>query len=349
MSDNPFRRPPHAPPPAPAGEVVPDTSASAANTAQELVPPAAETSAGALPGARELAGQADAVAAATLERTARTVRESLLPGGESLAAGERESAAPANAATAASSGAGELAGQAGAVVAETAQEPARPAHTAAAKGPDARELANTVARESVPPSRNAASSDGSNPAGAVEAEISANLGRAVQRGEVSAAVVESATPSEALSAEPVILPPTVTEVQAGWYNPAEPGKANQPPSQAGWRKAPELVPAPPPFVEPEAPVQLQPAPPPMMGESRSWMALFSGLAWIVLCFELGAFLLVYPWMDGWDQNYFATLQPAWHDVWVNPWIRGAVSGLGTVNILIALIELFRYLRHWLFD
>jgi len=148
---------------------------------------------------------------------------------------------------------------------------------------------------------------------------------------------------------PLASPPPVTEVQAGWYNPAEPGKADQPPSQAGWRKAPELAPAPPPFVEQQPSVQLPAEAPPMMGQSRSWMAMFSGLAWIVLCFELGAFLLVYPWMDGWDQNYFATLRPAWHDVWVNPWIRGAVSGLGTVNILIALIELFRYLRHWLFD
>jgi len=144
-------------------------------------------------------------------------------------------------------------------------------------------------------------------------------------------------------------PPPVTEVQAGWYTPAEPGGGDQPPSQPGWRRAPELGPAPPPLVGPNSAEPLPPAPPPMMGESRSWMALFSGLAWIVLCFELGAFLLVYPWMDGWDQNYFATLRPAWHDVWVNPWIRGAVSGLGTVNILIALIELFRYLRHWLFD
>ncbi|MBM3768298.1 MAG: hypothetical protein FJW32_23185 [Acidobacteria bacterium] len=158
-----------------------------------------------------------------------------------------------------------------------------------------------------------------------------------------------AEPAQAAPESPEASPPPVTEVQAGWYNPAEPGKADQPPSQAGWRKTPELAPAPPPFVEQQPSGQLPAEAPPMMGQSRSWMAMFSGLAWIVLCFELGAFLLVYPWMDGWDQNYFATLQPAWHDVWVNPWIRGAVSGLGTVNILIALIELFRYLRHWLFD
>jgi hypothetical protein len=79
------------------------------------------------------------------------------------------------------------------------------------------------------------------------------------------------------------------------------------------------------------------------------LSLFSGLAWIILCFELGAFLVVYPWMEGWQHNLYATLSPGWNTVWVNPWLRGAVSGLGAVNLLIALVELFRYLRHWLFE
>jgi hypothetical protein len=54
-------------------------------------------------------------------------------------------------------------------------------------------------------------------------------------------------------------------------------------------------------------------------------------------------------MEGWQHNLYATLSPGWNTVWVNPWLRGAVSGLGAVNLLIALVELFRYLRHWLFE
>ena len=79
------------------------------------------------------------------------------------------------------------------------------------------------------------------------------------------------------------------------------------------------------------------------------MAMCSGLAWIILCFELGAFLVVYPWMDGWDQNMFANWRQGWNAVWLSPWFRGAVSGIGTLNLIIALVELFRYLRYWLFE
>lgn len=91
-----------------------------------------------------------------------------------------------------------------------------------------------------------------------------------------------------------------------------------------------------------------PVPPPLP-RKRSWLALFSGLAWIILCFELGAFLVVYPWMDGWDQNLFAHWREGWNVVWLSPWFRGAVSGLGALNLIIALVELFRYLRYWLFE
>jgi hypothetical protein len=90
-------------------------------------------------------------------------------------------------------------------------------------------------------------------------------------------------------------------------------------------------------------------PPPPVRRQRSWGALLSGLAWIILCFELGAFLVVYPWMDSWDQNMLATWREGWNGVWLSFWFRGAVSGVGALNLIIALVELFRYLRHWLFE
>ncbi len=102
---------------------------------------------------------------------------------------------------------------------------------------------------------------------------------------------------------------------------------------------------------PPPPPQLEvvDAPPPPPPRKRSWVAMFSGLAWIILCFELGAFLVVYPWMDGWDHNLFATWREGWNPVWLSPWFRGAISGLGAVNLIIALVELYRYLRYWLFE
>ena len=105
--------------------------------------------------------------------------------------------------------------------------------------------------------------------------------------------------------------------------------------------------APPPLAEPpaEAAAEMETSP----RRKRSWLSQVSGLAWIILCFELGAFLLVYPWMDGWDRNVLALWLPGLQPYWANTWLRGAISGLGTVNIVIALTELFRYLKHWLFE
>ena len=72
---------------------------------------------------------------------------------------------------------------------------------------------------------------------------------------------------------------------------------------------------------------------------RLWKIIF-----ILFCFELGVFLLVFPWLDYWDNNSLATLTPWISSVWNNPYFRGALSGLGVLNIYISLLEVFRLRR-----
>jgi hypothetical protein len=77
-----------------------------------------------------------------------------------------------------------------------------------------------------------------------------------------------------------------------------------------------------------------------------WFSRLSTLLFIIFCFELGLFLLIYPWTEGWTSNYFASVvpdrfQPIWHDLWTNSYARGAVSGLGVINLWVALAELFQ--------
>ena len=79
-----------------------------------------------------------------------------------------------------------------------------------------------------------------------------------------------------------------------------------------------------------------------------WLVKIGWLAWIILCFELGAFLLVYPWMDGWTQSGVQDWFGGIDDFWSNPYFRGALSGLGLLNIYISLMELFYYLKSLLF-
>ncbi|MCC7497503.1 MAG: hypothetical protein IT160_08000 [Bryobacterales bacterium] len=65
---------------------------------------------------------------------------------------------------------------------------------------------------------------------------------------------------------------------------------------------------------------------------------------VALCAMVGVFLTVYPWMPCepgfpcWDNNRAVNLLPRWSQIWKSPYFRGAVSGLGLVNIYVALLE-----------
>jgi hypothetical protein len=75
-----------------------------------------------------------------------------------------------------------------------------------------------------------------------------------------------------------------------------------------------------------------------------WYHKAAALLYVFFCFEIGVFLLVFPWMDVWPHNWFSGLGPGWYALWSSPYFRGAVSGLGLVNIAIAFAELFRLRR-----
>jgi hypothetical protein len=92
-------------------------------------------------------------------------------------------------------------------------------------------------------------------------------------------------------------------------------------------------------VEPQQPVEAT------LGERPvySWYHKFGALLFVIFCFEVGVFLLVFPWLDAWDTNSIG-LFPGLHSVWENTYFRGALSGLGIVNIYISFLEVFRLRR-----
>src|SRR6185436_20175666 len=84
-------------------------------------------------------------------------------------------------------------------------------------------------------------------------------------------------------------------------------------------------------------------------------ARLSVIFYIILCFEIGIFLTVLPWwpqgmwgLSDWGNNYFLlyaarkmgsqTLQT----VVASGWVRGAVSGVGILNLGIAFWEIFHF-------
>jgi len=60
---------------------------------------------------------------------------------------------------------------------------------------------------------------------------------------------------------------------------------------------------------------------------------------IAFFLEVGFVLILVPWSPFWDRNYFAQHLPAVEVLITNDFFRGAVSGLGVLNILMGIGEI----------
>jgi hypothetical protein len=76
---------------------------------------------------------------------------------------------------------------------------------------------------------------------------------------------------------------------------------------------------------------------------RLWVILFA-----IFAFEIGSFLVAFPWMDSWTLNHLPSFFPGHEielqDLWDDPYFRGALSSLGLLNVYIALREAFHLIR-----
>jgi hypothetical protein len=75
-----------------------------------------------------------------------------------------------------------------------------------------------------------------------------------------------------------------------------------------------------------------------------WQRRLLRLSLALFVFEVGAFLVIFPWTESWNINYFQTLTPGIQDLWYQPSFRGALTGLGFVNIYIACLQVVRSFR-----
>ena len=72
---------------------------------------------------------------------------------------------------------------------------------------------------------------------------------------------------------------------------------------------------------------------------KLWAVVFA-----IFCAEIGLFLVIYPWTQVWESNYLLSLVPQWADIWFSGFFRGALSGLGLLNLYIAGLEIYRLKR-----
>jgi len=86
-------------------------------------------------------------------------------------------------------------------------------------------------------------------------------------------------------------------------------------------------------------------------------ARLSVIFYIILCLEIGLFLTVLPWwpqgmwgLSDWGNNYFLlyaarkTGYQGLQAVIASGWVRGAVSGVGLLNLGIAFWEILNFKR-----
>src|SRR5260370_25676866 len=84
-------------------------------------------------------------------------------------------------------------------------------------------------------------------------------------------------------------------------------------------------------------------------------AKLSVVFYIILCLEIGIFLTVLPWwpqgmlgLSDWGNNYFllyAARKTGYYGlqaVVASGWVRGAVTGVGLLNLGIAFWEIFHF-------
>ncbi len=61
--------------------------------------------------------------------------------------------------------------------------------------------------------------------------------------------------------------------------------------------------------------------------------------------EVGIILILVPWSRFWDRNYFVESMPLLQAFVRNNFVRGAVSGIGVLNLIAGLADL-RALLPW---
>ena len=80
---------------------------------------------------------------------------------------------------------------------------------------------------------------------------------------------------------------------------------------------------------------------PVPGEGKQ---LLLRLLLVAFFIEAGLLLLVLPWSAFWERNYFVYAWPAFEPVFLSAYVRGGVTGIGVLNLVAGLSELWAMLN-----
>jgi hypothetical protein len=78
-----------------------------------------------------------------------------------------------------------------------------------------------------------------------------------------------------------------------------------------------------------------------LGRLGRWIG---GFLTAFLYTSMGVLLMLLPWLPSWSENYFSGSSWGWYSIWMNPYFRGAISGVGVLNLSVSFLELLRLMR-----
>ena len=73
-----------------------------------------------------------------------------------------------------------------------------------------------------------------------------------------------------------------------------------------------------------------------------WLQRLFVIVYVVFCIELGIALIALPWHPVWNNNKLLVHWPALRHVLQHGFVRGAVSGLGLLDLWLGISEAINY-------
>ena len=73
-----------------------------------------------------------------------------------------------------------------------------------------------------------------------------------------------------------------------------------------------------------------------------WLKRLFVIVYVVFCIELGVALILLPWSSWWDSNNLVAHWPAARQLVRHGFVRGAISGLGFLDLWLGISEAIHY-------
>jgi len=96
------------------------------------------------------------------------------------------------------------------------------------------------------------------------------------------------------------------------------------------------------FPDPHIQNEGEPRPLSRMERAYAVLTVTSDVVHIVYWVTVGGFLILLPWLQFWDHNFFLFRWPGLRPILGSPFVKGAILGLGIVNLLIGLQEFVQF-------